>query len=179
MLPNAYVGGIMCLFGVDIMNDWLLESRHLMSASEYTLVWISFGCTMWFTSIQTFGVIEGMVSGTCVAMLFFVYQFAKAQDKWEEVSSRSSVIRPPQERRHLNGMPPGSNRSSNREIFHGFSMVFLSFRSRYNSILATRRQSLMAYFCWLFRASEPWRSRWWRRMPLSTSSPWRASSKLK
>lgn len=27
VLPNAYVGGIMCLFGVDIMNDWLFQSR--------------------------------------------------------------------------------------------------------------------------------------------------------
>ena len=42
---QAYVGGIMCLFGVDIMNDWSFQSRHLMSRSEYTLVWISFGVT--------------------------------------------------------------------------------------------------------------------------------------
>lgn len=102
VLPNAYVGGIMCLFGVDIMNDWLVESRKLMSRTEYLLVWISFGCTMWLTSVQTFGVIEGMALGTAVAGLFFVYQFAKVQDKWHEVSSRSSVVRPPQERRHLN-----------------------------------------------------------------------------
>jgi len=104
VLPNAYVGGIMCLFGVDIMNDWLFQSRHLMSRSEYTLVWISFGVTMWLTGFQTFGVIEGMAVGTAVASVFFVYQFAKVQDKWQEVSSRSSVVRPPQERRHLNGM---------------------------------------------------------------------------
>ena len=104
VLPNAYVGGIMCLFGVDIMNDWLLKSRYLMSRAEYSLVWISFSCTMWLTSFQTFGVIEGMAVGSAVASVFFVYQFAKVRDKWQEVSSRSSVVRPPQERRHLNGL---------------------------------------------------------------------------
>lgn len=104
VLPNTYVGGIMCLFGVDIMNDWLLKSRYLMSRAEYSLVWISFSCTMWLTSFQTFGVIEGMAVGSAVASVFFVYQFAKVRDKWQEVSSRSSVVRPPQERRHLNGL---------------------------------------------------------------------------
>lgn len=73
-----------------------------MSRPEYLLVWISFGITMWLTGIQTFGVIEGMALGTAVASVFFVYQFAKVQDKWQEVPSRSSVVRPPQERRHLN-----------------------------------------------------------------------------
>ena len=51
---KAYVGGIMCLFGVDIMNDWLFQSRHLMSRSEYTLVWISFGVTWLCLNLTVF-----------------------------------------------------------------------------------------------------------------------------
>mmetsp|Transcript_46327 Transcript_46327/g.108549 ORF Transcript_46327/g.108549 Transcript_46327/m.108549 type:complete len:824 (-) Transcript_46327:54-2525(-) len=102
VLPNSYIGGIMCLLGVDIMLDWLVKSRHLMSWLEYCLVWLSFGATMWLTSSQVFGVIEGMLVGTVVALAFFPFQFANVQDKFNIVSSRSSVIRPPMQRRHLN-----------------------------------------------------------------------------
>jgi SulP family sulfate permease len=29
VLPNSYIGGIMCLFGIDIMMDWLFKSKDL------------------------------------------------------------------------------------------------------------------------------------------------------
>eukprot|EP00439_Symbiodinium_sp_Y106_P039739 s5278_g4.t2 len=102
VLPNAYIGGIMCLFGVDIMTDWLIKSRHLMSTLEYVLVWISFCTTMLLAGSHVFGVIEGMFVGTVVALAFFAFQFANVQDKFHIVSSRSSVIRPPKQRRFLN-----------------------------------------------------------------------------
>lgn len=101
VLPNSYIGGIMCIFGIDIMRDWLVESRHLMAPFEYLLVWVSFGCTMWLTSIETFGVIEGMALGTVAASLVFVMQYTRARKNWEAVQVRSSVVRPPQERRVL------------------------------------------------------------------------------
>lgn len=101
-LPNSYVGGIMCLFGIDIMSDWLIRSRALMARSEYALVWVSFGCTMWLSSKDTFGVIEGMALGTVAASLVFVGQYMSARDNWQAVPGRSSVVRPPRERRLLN-----------------------------------------------------------------------------
>eukprot|EP00411_Alexandrium_monilatum_P114803 CAMPEP_0175674584 /NCGR_PEP_ID=MMETSP0097-20121207/21790_1 /TAXON_ID=311494 /ORGANISM="Alexandrium monilatum, Strain CCMP3105" /LENGTH=824 /DNA_ID=CAMNT_0016981273 /DNA_START=21 /DNA_END=2495 /DNA_ORIENTATION=- len=105
-LPNSYIGGIMCLFGIDIMGDWLLHSRALMARSEYALVWVSFGCTMWLASADTFGVIEGMALGTVAASLVFVGQYVGARDGWQAVPGRSSVVRPPRERRVLTAAYP-------------------------------------------------------------------------
>ena len=79
---------------------------------------------MWLTGFQTFGVIEGMAVGTAVASVFFVYQFAKVQDKWQEVSSRSSVVRPPQERRHLQ-LGEKEEKSEGPEVFNAEDANFV------------------------------------------------------
>jgi len=102
VLPTCYIGGIMVLFGVDIMNDWLWQSRHLMAKTEYALVWIGFAITMWLTSFETFGVIDGMLVGTIIAAFVFAIQYTRAHKPYALVATRSSVIRPPKERRALN-----------------------------------------------------------------------------
>jgi SulP family sulfate permease len=99
--PNSYVGGIMCLLGIDIMKDWLISSRALMSRAEFLLVWLSFAITLWLTSIETFGVIEGMAVGTLVASLVFAIQYSRDHVSWTVLQNRSSVVRPPRERRKL------------------------------------------------------------------------------
>jgi len=100
-LPNSYIGGTMCLFGVDIMNDWLVQSRGKMTRAEFLLVWITFAVTMFLTSFETFGVIEGMAAGTICASFVFAIQYMNAMDNWQVIPGSSSVVRPPKERRLL------------------------------------------------------------------------------
>jgi len=102
ILPNAYIGAIMCLFGVDIMLDWLINSRTLMAPAEYGLVWFSFASVMWLTAVDSFGVIDGMLLGTIATAAYFAVKYACNQDTWEIVSSQSSITsRPFKERRIL------------------------------------------------------------------------------
>jgi len=97
-LPSAYIGAIMCMFGLDIMSDWLLFSRSLMSRSEYALVWITFIIIMWRTGVENFGLIDGMAGCTLIAATVFAVHYATKHPGWKVIGSRSSLWRPKRER---------------------------------------------------------------------------------
>lgn len=70
-LPNAYVGAIMCLFGIDIMGDWLFFYRLSMAPVEYIVVWFSFAMVIWLTAVDAFGMIEAIMVCSVVAAFLF------------------------------------------------------------------------------------------------------------
>ncbi|CAE8735966.1 unnamed protein product [Polarella glacialis] len=103
-LPTSYIGGTMCLFGIDIMKDWLVSSRHLMSRLEYLILWFTFVITMCLTSVETFGVIEGIAFGSVASSFAFAINYAQTSDVREFVSATSSVVRPWKERQVLSSL---------------------------------------------------------------------------
>eukprot|EP00929_Paragymnodinium_shiwhaense_P083733 TRINITY_DN44724_c0_g1_i1.p1 TRINITY_DN44724_c0_g1~~TRINITY_DN44724_c0_g1_i1.p1 ORF type:complete len:935 (+),score=193.40 TRINITY_DN44724_c0_g1_i1:91-2895(+) len=106
VLPKIYIGGIMCLFGVDIMSDWLLFSRPRMSRIEYGLLWMSFACVSWRTAQEAYGVIDGMLISSVIAASFFAYRYARTHAGWKMVSAHSSLTRPFSERQILDRFQP-------------------------------------------------------------------------
>ena len=76
-LPNAYVGAILCFFGLDILADWLYRSRRLVSKQEFAIIWFTFLCVVFLSMASSFGVLEGMVLGCMLAALVFTVLYAR------------------------------------------------------------------------------------------------------
>ncbi|XRB25292.1 STAS domain-containing protein [Pseudoscourfieldia marina] len=70
LMPGSYVGGIMAFFGIEIMGDWLVAIRAKVTVVEYCLVIATFIATL------CYGVLGGMVIGSVLGALVFVYSSA-------------------------------------------------------------------------------------------------------
>lgn len=100
-LPTAYVGALMVLFGIDIMSDWLFFSRTSMAGVEYAVVWISFAIVMYLTTMDAFGVIEGILVSSIIAAFAFSINYARAHTHFQLTRNQSSVVRAWRERKEL------------------------------------------------------------------------------
>lgn len=86
-LPSMFFGSVMLLIGIDLLYDWLLESRHKFGCKEYIIVWFTF-IAICATNLQV-----GMLSGCVLTALYFSLQYAWHGTQVQGVSARSGVIR--------------------------------------------------------------------------------------
>eukprot|EP00419_Tripos_fusus_P005220 CAMPEP_0172678022 /NCGR_PEP_ID=MMETSP1074-20121228/15082_1 /TAXON_ID=2916 /ORGANISM="Ceratium fusus, Strain PA161109" /LENGTH=791 /DNA_ID=CAMNT_0013495965 /DNA_START=15 /DNA_END=2390 /DNA_ORIENTATION=- len=70
-MPTLLFGSVMVFIGVDLCNEWLLQSRHIMSAREFGEVWVS------FLLIVHFGLEVGFLLSVCISSLGFAYLVAQ------------------------------------------------------------------------------------------------------
>lgn len=89
VLMKPYVGAIVALFGVDIMNDWLVKSKKLLSQVEYVLLWVTFLLILVLQGTSSFGVIEGMALSVALSSILFTAYYATFP-VWVEVPNRQS-----------------------------------------------------------------------------------------
>lgn len=93
VLPLAYIGAIMGFFGIEIMHDWLIASRALVSQVEYCLLWFSFIFIVLLSGDNSFGVLEGMIAASVMAAIVFAFHYARVRT-WRMVPTMpSSVVR--------------------------------------------------------------------------------------
>lgn len=98
VLLKPYVGAIISLFGLDIMNDWLFKSRDKLSQIEYAQLWATFVLILVLQNTSTFGVIEGMGLSVALSSIMFTAYYATFP-VWVEVPNRQSyTFRKHQER---------------------------------------------------------------------------------
>mmetsp|Transcript_99558 Transcript_99558/g.249607 ORF Transcript_99558/g.249607 Transcript_99558/m.249607 type:complete len:487 (+) Transcript_99558:2-1462(+) len=70
--PGFFIGGIMAFFGIDIMLDWLVNSRSKVSFREYLLVWFT------FIAIMLTSLINGIAIGTAASACLFLLGYSHA-----------------------------------------------------------------------------------------------------
>lgn len=97
-LPLYFFAATLTFVGVDLLNEWLLESRHKFAQkSEYAALLFT------FVAIQALGLNAGLVAG-CVAASVHFMSSAVAAAAPKRVNKSSLSLRDPQESRKLSAM---------------------------------------------------------------------------
>ncbi|GAX78337.1 hypothetical protein CEUSTIGMA_g5779.t1 [Chlamydomonas eustigma] len=86
--PSFFFGALLAWFGSDIFISWMFLSYWKLSKAEYFLLLLS------FMSIMYVGLQLGIVAGIIMAVLYFVYEYAKSTTKTlNSVPVRSGTVR--------------------------------------------------------------------------------------
>jgi MFS superfamily sulfate permease-like transporter len=87
IMPSFFFGGILCFIAASLLREWLLESRHRCTRTEYIVVWTT------FVSVNLFDVELGMVLGVLAQILLFAVEYARAGVLITQRYWHSNVIR--------------------------------------------------------------------------------------
>ena len=85
-VPKLFFGSVLTFIAADLMLDWLWLSRHKVHPIEYLVILTT------FLGINLLGLELGMCLGLLVAMVSFIYDYARVPVV-QRVKLRSSVIR--------------------------------------------------------------------------------------
>lgn len=70
MVPVFLMTGLIIYLGFDLLNDWLLRTRHVYSRAEWAVVAAILGIVI------TLGFFKGIVAGLLIACVIFVWSYA-------------------------------------------------------------------------------------------------------
>ena len=87
IVPAAFFGAVLSFIAVELMVDWLVESRHRCPTSGYVVVWVT------FVAINLFGVELGMLTGIGAQMAAFIVLYSRTGTLLVQRFARSNVIR--------------------------------------------------------------------------------------
>ncbi len=91
-IPKLVAGGFLLFLGLAFLTDWLYDSWSRLSRLDYLLVWFI------LIVVILFGMLQGVVVGIVVSMLFFVASYATTRNVRHTLSRQnyqSYVMRPP------------------------------------------------------------------------------------
>ncbi len=95
-LPLFFFAATLAFVGVDLMDEWLLQSRHKWSTkSEYAAVWVTLG------AIQALGLVRGLVTGCAACAFTTVAAQIEADAPQRVIRSSLGVPRAPRDARKL------------------------------------------------------------------------------
>ena len=95
-LPLFFFAATLAFVGVDLMDEWLLQSRHKWSTrSEYASVWITLG------AIQALGLVRGLVTGCAACAFTTVAAQIEADAPQRVIRSSLGAPRAPRDARKL------------------------------------------------------------------------------
>ncbi|CAM9352702.1 unnamed protein product, partial [Choristocarpus tenellus] len=91
-VPKAFFGSLLVLISLDLMIEWLWESRRRMMPAEYSV------CLFTFAAVQWLGVEEGMLLGVLAAMVSFAVAYAQIPGVVKARVKGSTIMRTFEER---------------------------------------------------------------------------------
>lgn len=95
-LPLFFFAATLCFVGVDLMDEWLIHSRHKWSTpSEYAAVWVTLG------AIQAMGLVQGLVAGCAACAFTTVAAQVEADAPQRVIRSSLGAPRAPRDARKL------------------------------------------------------------------------------
>lgn len=85
-VPKLFFGGVLTFIALDLLQDWLVQSRSKMHLAEYFVVLAT------FSAINLLGLEVGMLVGVAVSMTHFIFDYSYVP-LVERLALRSNVIR--------------------------------------------------------------------------------------
>ena len=87
VVPSCFFGSVLCFIAVELIFEWLIESKERCTRAEYFVVWVT------FIAINLFGVEAGMGIGIIAQILAFVILYARSGNLLTQRYWHSNVIR--------------------------------------------------------------------------------------